>query len=148
MEISIGENKLNNKNKFQTGKISKLLLLIIVGGFGYGAYIANQKGLITADNFSSLKSHVSAFTSTDDYSGYGVQLIATSQLNQAKALMNDFAKDGYSAFVLASKADGRTLYKVRLGPYDHKPEAVAIQDKVVRRYPNNPYVKSSLVIYK
>lgn len=139
---------MNNKNKFQTGKISTLLLLIIVGGLGYGTYIANQKGLITANSLLLLKSRVSTFTSTNDYSGYGVQLIATSQLSQAKALMNDFAKDGYSAFVLASKAHGRTLYKVRLGPYEYKPEAVAIQDKVVRRYPNNPYVKTSLVIYK
>lgn len=74
--------------------------------------------------------------------------MATQQLEQAKALMNDFARDGYSAYVLASKNKGRTYYKVRLGPYSHRPEALAIQDKVVRRYPQNPYVKSSLVIYK
>ena len=87
-------------------------------------------------------------TSSDTYSGYGVQLMATQQLDQAKTVMNDFARDGYSAFVIASNKKGRTLYKVRLGPYSYKPEALAVKDKVVRRYPNNPYVKSSLVIYK
>ena len=74
--------------------------------------------------------------------------MATKQLDRAKTVMNDFARDGCSAFVVANQAKGRTLYKVRLGPYSHKPEAIAVQDKVVRRYPNNPYVKSSLVIYK
>ncbi|MGK0271433.1 MAG: hypothetical protein ACI88H_002092 [Cocleimonas sp.] len=138
----------------QTGSINKLLLILIVGGLGYSAFIAKNKGLISFDktqNFvSNLSNKVSGSlnTNSNDYTGYGVQLVATKQLDQAKGIMNDFARDGYSAFVVASEAKGRTLYKVRLGPYSHKPEAVAIQDKVVRRYPNSPYVKSSLVIYK
>lgn len=134
----------------QTGSVlSKLVLMIAIGGIGYGAYIANNKGLINADKFASLKSTVSnKFSSGDNYKGYGVQLMATKQLDQAENVMNDFARDGYSAFVLASQSKGRTIYKVRLGPYSHKPEAVAVQDKVVRRYPQNPFVKTSLVIYK
>jgi len=98
-----------------------------------------NNGIQRSNEFSS---------SNDSYSGYGIQLVATKQFDQAKGIMNDFSRDGYSAFVLESKAKGRTLYKVRLGPYAHKPEAVAVKDKVARRYPNNPYVKSSLVIYK
>ncbi len=134
----------------QTGSVlGKLVLMIAVGGIGYGAYIANNKGLINVDKLSSFKNSISnKLSSKDDFKGYGVQLMATKQLDQAETLMNDFARDGYSAFVLASKSKGRTIYKVRLGPYNHKPEAIAIKDKVVRRYPQNPFVKTSLVIYK
>lgn len=134
--------------KQQQGGVGKLMLFVIIGAMGYGAYIANQKGLISIDQAKSYASSVSNTFSSNGYIGYGVQLMATKQLDQAKSVMNDFASDGYSAFVLASKAKGRTIYKVRLGPYSHRPEALAVQDKVVRRYPNNPYVKSSLVIYK
>ncbi len=133
----------------QTGGISKLALIMIIGAVGYGGYVAKNKGLISVEKATSLVSSVSSkFSAKQNFSGYGVQLMATQQLDQAKTVMNDFARDGYSAFVLASQTKGRTLYKVRLGPYSHKPEAVAIQDKVVRRYPESPYVKSSLVIYK
>jgi len=140
----------NNKSMHgQAGSINKLMLMFIIGGIGYGAYIAKQKGLISSGSISSMTSSISSkFSGNRNYSGYGIQLMATRELDQAKNLMNDFASDGYSAFVLASEAKGRTLYKVRLGPYAQKPEAVAIQDKVIRRYPSNPYVKSSLVIYK
>ncbi len=145
-------NKLLSK---QTGGVSKLMLAIIIAGIGYGAYFANKKGLISSSSIKSMTATVSSMGSklsnavaSNDFTGYGVQLMATEQLDQAKSVMNDFASDGYSAFVLASEAKGRTYYKVRLGPYSHKPEAVAVQDKVIRRYPNNPYVKSSLVIYK
>ena len=134
----------------QTGSIlSKLMLMIVIGGVGYGAYIANDKGLINAKKFTSLKSTISnKFSGSDSFKGYGVQLMATKQFDQAETVMNDFARDGYSAFVLASQSKGRAIYKVRLGPYSHKPEAVAVKDKVVRRYPQNPFVKTSLVIYK
>ena len=145
---------MNNKKLLskQTGGVSKIMLMLIIGGIGYGAYLAIQKGLITSNSLKLVTSTVSrtfsSFSSNDTFAGYGVQLMATQQLDQAKEVMNDFAGDGYSAFVLASEAKGRTFYKVRLGPYAHKPEAIAVKDKVIRRYPSNPYVKSSLVIYK
>jgi len=138
----------------QTGSINKLLMILIIGGLGYSAFLAKNKGLISFDKAQTFVSAMSDKVSTkintgsSDFTGYGVQLVATKELDQAKGIMNDFARDGYSAFVVASEARGRMTYKVRLGPYSHKPEAVAIQDKVVRRYPSNPYVKSSLVIYK
>ncbi len=151
MGYPLGEKIMNNKK--QAGGVSKLMLMLIIGGIGYGAYYAKNKGLVSIDSVKTMASSMnSAFTnainSNGSFSGYGIQLMATHQLDQAKTLMNDFARDGYSAFVLSSKAHGRAIYKVRLGPYSHKPEAVAIKDKVIRRYPNNPYVKTSLVIFK
>ncbi len=136
----------------QAGGISKFMLMLIVGGIAFGAYTAKKKGIIKTSSIptsvESFKSMVSMKQSNNEYIGYGVQLMATRQLDQAKELMNDFASDGYSAFVLSSSGKGRTYYKVRLGPYAHRAEALAIKDKVVQRYPKSPYVKSSLVIYK
>ena len=141
------------KQSKQTGRISKFMLMLIIGGIVFGAYTAKKKGMLSGktitSSVSSIKSTFTPSPRNDDYIGYGVQLMATRQLDQAKELMNDFASDGYSAFVLASdSAKGRTYYKVRLGPYAHRSEALAIKDKVVQRYPKSPYVKSSLVIYK
>lgn len=137
----------------QTGSAKQLLFLLVLGGLGYGAFVAKNKGIISFDKTQQFVSQLTTektntYANDSGFKGYGVQLMATKQLPQAKAVMDDFARDGYSAFVLSSRAKGRTLYKVRLGPYAHKPEAVAIKDKLVRRYPNNRYVKSSLVIYK
>ncbi len=137
-------NKLLSK---QAGGSSTFMLMLLIGGIGFGAYFANKKGLITADSISSMTSSISN-TFSGDFTGYGIQLMATNELDQAKIVMNDFARDGYSAFVLESNVKGRSIYKVRLGPYSYKPEAVAVQDKVIRRYPSNPYVKSSLVIFR
>ena len=155
LDLAIQRGIIMNNNKLlskQTGGISKFMLMLIMGGIGYGAYIANKKGFITSSSIKSMQttmtSKFSNIVASNDFTGYGVQLMATQQLDQAKSVMNDFANDGYSAFVLASETKGRTLYKVRLGPYSHKPEAVAVQDKVIRRYPSNPFVKSSLVIYR
>lgn len=154
---AIKGTKMNNNKRLskQAGGVSKIMLIMIVAGLGYSAYLAEKKGLISRDSLSSITNSVSdklssGFNSisSNGYSGYGIQLMATRELIQAKSLMNDFARDGYSAFVVESKTKGRSIYKVRLGPYSHKPEAVAVQDKVIRRYPSNPYVKASLVIYK
>ncbi len=147
-DIIMKNNKLLSK---QVGGVSTFMLMLIIGGIGYGAYFANKKGLINADSMSSISSSMKknlGNTFSGDFTGYGIQLMATTELEQAKIVMNDFARDGYSAFVLETNAKGRSIYKVRLGPYSHKPEAVAVQDKVIRRYPSNPFVKSSLVIYR
>ena len=144
------------KSRYQSGAISKLMLMMVIGAVGYGAYYAKSKGYLNKNSISTVKSTVTqykeklsnSFSDNEDFAGYGVQIMATTQLDQAKTVMGDFANDGYSAFVVANKKKGRTFYKVRLGPYEHKPEAQAIKDKVKRRYPKSPYVKTSFVIFK
>jgi len=152
MKIKTTQNSLAS----QHGAISKLMLFMIIGAIGYGIYHAKNKGFINKGSIGTVTSQVNqysakiknSFSLDDNFAGYGVQIMATTQLDQAKSVMEDFANDGYSAFVVANRKKGRTYYKVRLGPYDHKPEAQAIKDKVKRRYPGSPYVKSSFVIYK
>lgn len=141
--------KNNNKLSRQTGAAGKLMLVVILGALASGAYIANKKGLVSASSISSLANRLNGkYSGSGDHSGYGVQVLATQDLNHATSVMDDFAGDGYSAFVLASKSKDRTIYKVRLGPYVKRPEADAIQDKVKERYPGSPYLKSSFVVYR
>ena len=54
---------------------------------------------------------------TDSYTGFGVQVVATSSLAEGKKVMNKFANDGYSAFIVETQQRGSPLYLVRLGPY-------------------------------
>ncbi len=133
----------------QSGKINKLLLVLIGLSVLLGGVYAYKKRNRIYNKVSTIATQVTeTIVSEPSYTGYGVQLMATRDLKQAKQLMNDFARDGYSAFVVASQMRGRPIYKVRVGPYTHRPEALAIKDKLKRRYPKNRYVKSSLVIYK
>ena len=132
----------------QTGKISKLMLMMIAAAVVLVGYVAFKKRNTIVNEVSSIATTVSeTIISEPNYTGYGVQLMATRDITQAKQLMHDFARDGYSAFVLSTELRGRPIYKVRVGPYLYKSEAVAIKDKLKRRYPRNRYVKSSLVIY-
>jgi len=132
----------------QTGKLSKPMLMMIAAAVVLVGYIAFKKRNTIVNQVSSIATTVTeTIISEPDYTGYGVQLMATRDITQAKQLMQDFARDGYSAFVLATELRGRPIYKVRVGPYPYKSEAVAIKDKLKRRYSRNRYVKSSIVIY-
>ena len=84
---------------------------------------------------------------TDSYTGFGVQVVATSSLVEGKKVMNKFANDGYSAFIVETQQRGSPLYLVRLGPYS-RDEATAINDKIKRRYKRSPYVRDSFVVYR
>lgn len=132
----------------QTGKTSKRMLMMIAVAVVIVGYFAFKKRVPIIDTVSSIATTVTETIISDpDYTGYAVQLMATRYKTQAVQLMNDFARDGYSAFVLATNLRGQPIYKVRIGPYSYKSEAVAIKDKLKRRYPRNRYVRSSLVIY-
>ena len=134
----------------QSGKVSKLLLMLIAIAIMFGGFYAYKKRTNIINKVSSIATQVKETVISEpsySYTGYSVQLMATWELKQAKLLMNDFAKDGYSAFVIEGQSRGRPIYKVRVGPYAYRPEALAIKDKLKRRYSRNRYVKSSIVIY-
>lgn len=84
---------------------------------------------------------------TDEFEGFGVQVVATTSLTEAKKVMNKFALDGYSSFIIETLQRGNPLYLVRLGPYT-RAEAIAINDKIKRRYKKSPYVRGSFVVYR
>lgn len=136
------------KNK-QAGKAGKMVLLMLFGFIVVAGYFMYKKKTTIYSKVTSIASRVTdTIISEPSYTGYGVQLMASRHKGQAIELMNDFARDGYSAFVLETYLRGRPIYKVRIGPYVHRPEALAIKDKLKRRYSRNRYVKKSIVIFR
>ena len=133
----------------QSGKavINLLLMLItivvLIVGYKY-LQKNNQLNFSTSSIMNPIKK-INPFK--DDFGGYGVQVIATTSLAEGKRVMNKFAQDGYSAFIIETSRRGSPLYLVRLGPYT-RAEAIAVNDKIKRRYQRSPYVRDSFVAYR
>jgi DedD protein len=58
--------------------------------------------------------------------GWAVQVAALSSGEAAAKMAADLRGKGYSAFVLEHRADGRVLYRVRVGPESQRERAVAL----------------------
>lgn len=137
------------RNK-QAGKTNKLLLAVIAIGLLFGGFFVYKKRNQIINQVSSITTQITETVISDPepvtYSGYGIQLMATRQFNQAERVMYDFARDGYSAFIVQGQTRRGAIYKVRIGPYPHRSEAIAIKDKLKRRYARNRYVRKSIII--
>lgn len=143
------KNNISSLSK-QNGIAIKTILIFLVGivllGLGYKYLERNNfYGLSSKTITSPMKSIKSINPFKDDFSGFGVQVVATTSLTEAKKVMNKFAFDGYSSFIVQTSQRGNPLYLVRLGPYT-RAEAMAVNDKIKRRYKRSPYVRKSFVI--
>ena len=142
------QNKITPLSK-QNGAAIRTILIVLVGivllGLAY-KYLEKKNfyGLSTSTITSPIQK-INPFK--DDYSGFGVQVVASTSLTEAKKVMNKFALDGYSSFIVQISQRGNPLYLVRLGPYT-RAEAIAVNDKIKRRYKRSPYVRKSFVIYR
>ncbi len=65
-----------------------------------------------------------------DALNYFVQAGAFGRLEDAEAQRAKLAMSGYQARVTEREQSGRTVYRVRLGPFDKREEAVQIKDKL------------------
>jgi cell division protein FtsN len=61
---------------------------------------------------------------------YFVQTGAYSSVEDAEAQRGKLALLGYSARIVEREQSGRTVHRVRLGPFEEKAEADAIKEKV------------------
>ena len=95
---------------------------------------------------SSTKKSRPASTTTQAKNGYAIQLLATSSLSRANNLKNVMAGEGYPTYVTKTQQNGKTLYRVRIGQYTNKAEAVKAQDAMKRRYKKNTNVNRSAVV--
>ena len=143
--MSILRNPPSRQRGIATSKILMIIVVIVLLALAY-RYVKDRNffGLSTSAITSPIKS-INPFT--DDYAGFGVQVVATTSLTEGKKVMNKFAADGYSAFIVETDQRGSPLYLVRLGPYS-RDEATAINDKIKRRYKRSPYVRDSFVVYR
>ncbi|PWQ94536.1 SPOR domain-containing protein [Leucothrix arctica] len=143
--MSILRNPPSRQRGIAASKVLMIIVAIVLLALAY-RYVKDRNffGLSTASITSPIK-NINPFT--DDYAGFGVQVVATTSLAEGKKVMNKFATDGYSAFIVETDQRGSPLYLVRLGPYS-RDEATAINDKIKRRYKRSPYVRDSFVVYR
>ena len=84
-------------------------------------------------------------TTNPDHLGFVVQLTASINQSKADQLADTFAAEGYHVIQNHIERNGRTLYRVQIGPYVSKQAARAGLAKIKNRYQRNAYVRSAFV---
>lgn len=84
-------------------------------------------------------------SSTVAVGGYAIQLMASADKVKAEAVAKPLLAEGYKVTVAEVKVDGKAIYRVRIGGYAKKDDAVAAQAKLKARYTQNPDVQNSFV---
>ncbi len=114
--------------------------------------IASSRGVSTSSasgtrKITSTKARIASTTPvTTGRNKYSVQLLATSNSSKADSLSSTMEKEGYATYVKASKKGSGSLYRVRLGSFSGRADAVKKQADLKRRYRKNPYIQSSVVV--
>jgi len=76
---------------------------------------------------------------------YVIQVAALAEKAKAEALHKSLVADGHAAQVKEAKVDGKTVYRVQIGSYLKKEDALAVQAKMKARYPHNTYLQNSFI---
>jgi DedD protein len=63
-----------------------------------------------------------------------IQVLSSSEETQASALVERLRSDGYRAFLSPVEVDGKTMYRVRVGPYQDRAAAEVDADKIKRAH--------------
>lgn len=77
--------------------------------------------------------------------GYVIQVLATGSRGKANGVKQSIAVDGYPAFITSASVNGKSVYRVRIGTYTAKRDAVAVQAQMKARYSKNQFVQNSFV---
>jgi hypothetical protein len=77
--------------------------------------------------------------------GYVIQVLATSDRTKADTIRQNIATDGYPAFIAHGVANGKPVYRVRIGTYKAKADAISVQNRMKVRYGQNQLVQNSFV---
>ncbi|HHL18921.1 MAG TPA: SPOR domain-containing protein [Thiothrix sp.] len=106
-----------------------LLLVIIIGGI---TYALNQNGYGLKITTSSGNDGNNG-TQSEGFQ-YTVQVSVTPSEKKAMDLVNDLEVDGYDAYYDTYESDQGHFYKVRVGEYENRRAASAIENEVKSRY--------------
>jgi DedD protein len=74
--------------------------------------------------------------------GQVIQVFSTPDAAQADRLVRRLGDGGYPAFLLEESLQGRTTYRVRVGPYRQQGEAQKIADELRREYRLETWITS------
>ncbi len=69
-----------------------------------------------------------------------IQVFSSSDEEQATGLLRQLERGGYPAFLSPVEVDGKTMYRVRIGPYTQEAEAEAVADRVRNAYKLDTWV--------
>jgi len=83
---------------------------------------------------SSASSHAMASPANNPEGGWSVQLGSFGAEATAKKIVTDAKSHGFSAFVTPAKVGGKTLYRVRVGPFSDRDAAQVALAKLKRSY--------------
>ncbi len=100
--------------------------------------------LITGIFLSALNMPVMAALS--QCSSYHIQIFATSAPNKANSMKDTLIGSGFGAKITTTQSKGKTLYRLRVGPYKNKASASASQKKLKVEYVGYPSVQSSMIV--
>ena len=63
-----------------------------------------------------------------------IQVFSSTDEGQARRVMNRLRKGGYPAVLSPVEVEGRTLHRVRIGPYSDRDEAQVVADAIRRNF--------------
>lgn len=73
-------------------------------------------------------------------SGYIIQVLSSRQERQARELASRLRDAGYDAHSSSFRDDGRTMYRVRVGPFETRGRAEEVADEVRNRFTLDTWV--------
>jgi cell division septation protein DedD len=76
-------------------------------------------------------------------SGFVIQVFSSNDETQANALLNRLRDSGYRVFRQSESVDGRTMYRVRVGPYPDRPAAEREARQLKQRFKVETWVTAS-----
>jgi hypothetical protein len=108
--------------------LSSLAILAIIGGGGFLWYNGYRLNVTTTSGIGTSNG------SQAEGMQYTVQISVTPSEKKAMDLVNDLEVDGYDAYYDTYESDQGHFYKVRVGEYDNRRAASAIEAQVKNRY--------------
>lgn len=82
-------------------------------------------------------------TSPQPTEGFVVQVFSTQDEARARQLLGQLTSGGYDAFLSAVEIRGRTMYRVRIGPFEDKSQAEATRDRVNAQFRLDTWVTAA-----
>jgi DedD protein len=75
--------------------------------------------------------------------GLVVQVLASPNGDRAQQLLGDLKESGYQAFLSSTRVDGRTMHRVRIGPFDDRNQAEAVRRRVDKAYKVSSFITTN-----
>lgn len=82
-------------------------------------------------------------TSPPPTEGFVVQVLSTPDRARARQLLGRIEAGGYPVFLSEVEIAGRTMYRVRIGPFEERSQAEATRDKVNAQYRLDTWVTAA-----